>query len=66
MSRACRVVNAIAEPYRIDASASSSMSVWKCTAAWGYSGSTIARKPYAPTLASTPENTISTSIGIAR
>jgi hypothetical protein len=49
----------------IDTSAISSISVWKCTAACGNSGSTIARKPYAPTFESTPENTISTSTGIA-
>ena len=38
-------VKAITEPYRIDASAISSINVWKCTAARGNSGSAIARKP---------------------
>ena len=50
----------------IEASAISSISVWKCWAALGYSGSTIARNPYAPTFDRTPENTIRTSMGIAR
>ncbi len=59
-------LNACSEPYTIDTSAISSISVWKCTAARGNSGSTIARKPYAPTFDSTPENTIRTSTGIAR
>src|ERR1700685_914196 len=50
----------------IEHSARISISVWKCAAPCGNSGSTIARNPYAPTLESTPLHTISTSIGIAR
>ncbi len=64
--RASVWVNATAEPYRIETSAMISISVWKWAAAWGNSGSTIARNPYAPTFESTPLKTISTSIGIAR
>ena len=49
-----------------DASAMSSISVWKCTEASGSSGTTIRRNPYAATFDSTPENTASTGIGIER
>ena len=59
-------MNAINDPYRIESSAITSISVWKCAAACGYSGSTIRRKPYAATFESTPENTASTGSGIAR
>jgi len=44
----------------------SSTSVWNFAAASGKSGSAMRRKPYAATFESTPLNTVSTSIGIAR
>ena len=39
------VVNAIADPYRIEPSASTSIRSWKCAEASGKIGSTTRRKP---------------------
>ena len=59
-------VNACAEPYRIEASAISSITVWKSCVASGNTGRTIRRKPYAATFDSTAENTASAGSGMFR
>src|SRR5579884_3345935 len=48
----------------IDTSDSTSISSWKCTAAYGNSASTIRTNPYAATFATTPLNTATAGIGI--
>src|SRR5881394_2203189 len=56
--------NARADPYRIDTTATTIISSWKCCEACGMIGSTILRKPYAPTFESTPDSKTRTGIGV--
>ena len=57
-------MNATAVAHRIETSAITSISIWKCAEAYGNSGSTIRKKPYAATFDSTAENTATAGIGI--
>ena len=58
-------MNAITDPYRMLATAITSISSWKVTLASGKSGSTMRRNPYAATFDSTPESTATTGVGAA-
>ncbi len=63
-NRASGVVMATSVPHRTETSARTSISVWKWTAAYGNSGITIRRNPYAATLDRIAENTAIAGIGI--